>query len=500
MNKKNVFTFVYPDFDYSINKKGEEKFNEGGWYSEGIAQLTAIIEDMGWEVNLLHINKPISDKEFQRKLSAKNPDIIGFSIRTGVWKKAKDYVRLAGEMGKFLIAGSYHPSLWPEQVIQWEGINAICVGEGENPIKELIKAYPDKKKLQKVGSCWVKDEKGNVIKNKVLPMETDLDCLPIPKFEIFDFKKLFSSKIKTATVVLTRGCPYNCTYCWNNFARNLYPNKSCYIRCRSPKNCLEYITKVKMVYPELQSFRFQDDLWPFQNNWFDDFSELYIKNFKIKFECHLRANLLTDKIVKRLKEMGCFGLYLGVESGNDYIRNKILKRYMTREQITDAFDICHKYSMRIHAYNIIGIPHEDMRMALDTIKLNARIRPTDMFFFIFFPYAGTELSNIGIEAGFFKEKDLLEGTIDIKMPKFPDNQIKFASYYGRMFTRLYQFNYKLPSFLKRSLDKILDWLWLFNHKPFRLLFWLFGIYRRAEENLKLFIKRYFFQVYLWTKR
>ncbi len=497
--KNKKLTFVYADFTFNVTKQGES-IDPGGWYSEGIAQLAAIVEDQGWKVSLIHLITPIEKKEFLKRIKAHKTDIIGFSFPTGSWRKAKEMIEWASKLNKFIITGSYHTTLWPEKVINWKGVNAICIGEGENPIKELLRKLDKKQSINKIGSIWFKDSNGKIFKNPVQPLVENLNELPIPKFDIFDFSKLLSSEIKTATVVLTRGCPFNCTYCWNNYARSLYPNKHFYVRYRNPMNCLKYIKKVLKVYPDLLTFRFQDDLWPFYNDWFENFSSLYIKDVHIPFECHLRADLLSEKIISRLRDMKCFGIYFGVESGNEYIRNKILKRNMREKSLITAFQACKKYRIRTHAYNIVGIPHENMERVLDTIKLNAKLEPTDMFYFIFFPYAGTELSNIAIKNHFYNPQKPLDPIVNIEMPDFKRDQIRFASLYGRLFTRMYQFILNANKTIRKPFEKLLDNLWLFSHWPFKILNKIMVTFRKLEAIVKKLIKKYFFGLYLYLKR
>ncbi|MDD3647575.1 MAG: radical SAM protein [Candidatus Dojkabacteria bacterium] len=497
--RTKTFTFVYPDFEYNITKKGM-KPEPGGWYHEGIAQLAAIIETKGWKVNLIHIRKPIKKEEFLSNINKHNPDIVGFSIRTGVREYAKKLIKWSSRLDKFIIAGSYHPTLWPDEVIQWDGIDAICLGEGEKPVEQIIDLANSGKEIDKIGSVWIKEKNGSVHKNSVQPLTENLDNLPLPKFDIFHFKNLIASQIKAAIIVLTRGCPYNCTYCWNNFARSLYPNKHCYVRYRSPKNCIKYIKKVQKTYPEVMTFRFQDDLWPFYNDWFENFSKEYEKNVGLPFECHLRANLLTEDIIKRLKEIKCFGIYFGVESGNEYIRNTILKRNMTEQVLLDAFAACHKFGIRTHAYNIVGLPHENMKTVLDTVKLNAKLKPTDMFFPVFFPYAGSELYDIAVESGYFDPQKPLKPDVNVEMPDFKKNQIKFSSLYSKTFVRLYQLVLGFPGIFRRVFESTLDLLWLFPYWPFPVLNWYIKTKRKVEEKLKVFIKTRFFSLYLLLKK
>jgi radical SAM superfamily enzyme YgiQ (UPF0313 family) len=386
----------------------------------------------------------------------------------------------------------------PEKVIKWPAIDAICIGEGDKPVKQLLQSINRKQDISGIGSFWFKSSgKSSIIKNPVQPLVENLDELPIPKFEIFDFSKLIASQVKVPVVVLTRGCPYNCTYCWNNFARSLYPNKQYYVRYRSPINCITYIKRVIKVYPETRSMRFLDDLWPFWDpKWFKEFSQLYEREIKFPFECNLRANLLTEQNIKRLKEIKCFGVYFGVESGNEYIRNKIMQRNMTEETLLRAFLTCKKYGIRTHSFNIFGLPYENMKKALDTVKLNARLQPTDMFTPIFFPYDGTKLYDIAVEAGFFDPKKKLHPYVNVIMPDFKRNQIRFASLYAKMFIRIYELLFKLPKILCRPIESFIDFIWLFPYWPFTILNLLMYNYVKFEKWLKTFIKKYFFWLYL----
>jgi radical SAM superfamily enzyme YgiQ (UPF0313 family) len=94
-----------------------------------------------------------------------------------------------------------------------------------------------------------------------------------------------------------------------------------------------------------------------------------------------------------LKSSGCAHISLGVESGNEYIRNTVMSRHMSNEQITSAFDIAHKYGIHTTAYNIIGVPGETEEMIWDTINLNRRIKPTFSGVSIYYPYKRTILGD-----------------------------------------------------------------------------------------------------------
>ena len=107
----------------------------------------------------------------------------------------------------------------------------------------------------------------------------------------------------------------------------------------------------------------------------------------------MRPDLINDEFMGQLKEAGCQRISLGVESGNDYIRNKVMGRQMSEERIIRAFKMAHKHGLETNAINIIGAPGETEEMLWDTIKLNRKVKPTSSGVNIFYPYKGTKLGD-----------------------------------------------------------------------------------------------------------
>ena len=103
--------------------------------------------------------------------------------------------------------------------------------------------------------------------------------------------------------------------------------------------------------------------------------------------------------MKDLARSYCFKIQFGVESGNDFVRNEIMKRSMERSTIVEAFKLARKYNIKTNAINIIGVPGETKEMLLDTVKLNREINPTTSNVNIFYPYKGTPLGDMAFEKG-----------------------------------------------------------------------------------------------------
>ncbi|MBN1373750.1 radical SAM protein [Candidatus Dojkabacteria bacterium] len=498
-------TFVYPDFEYRETTTGW-LVEKGGWYHEGLAQLGSIAEEANWEADLIHLMEPTTEEKFKAEIKNRKPDVVGFSLRVGASEYSKRLVKWVKEVNPKIIItlGAYFPTMEPEQAISWPEVSIIFIGESEVSMAYFLNKVAAGKSFSDTPSTWVKTTstkgKTKIIKNPVGPLVEDLDTLPLPKFDIFDFEKLIGAKLKVALAGMTRGCPYNCTYCWNNIARKLYPNKEKYVRFRSPENGIAYMKKLIKTYPGAKRIRFTDDIWPVYTEWSRKLKDLYIKEINLPFECNYRANLFNEDKAKILKEMGCAGIYFGVESGDEYIRNSIFKRMLEEKDMQKAFDLCHKHGIKTYAYNIIGAPYENMKTALATVKLNARLGSDTMFFAIYSPYGGTDLERMAVEAGFFDPSKPLDPDVNIIMPDFNYNQIKFAALYAKFFVRLYQFAFKLPGFLKPFMEKILDKIWLAKWLPYHFLTKLMVWYNASILRLKIFIKKNMTPLYFFLKK
>jgi hypothetical protein len=115
----------------------------------------------------------------------------------------------------------------------------------------------------------------------------------------------------------------------------------------------------------------------------------------------MRANLLTEPILVKLKKAGLASLSMSIESGNDKIRNEVLKRNMSKETMTDAFDLCVKHDIPTFSNTIFAIPGSSLADDIESLDLNLRCKVTLGEFPLFFPYPATELANYAIERGDF---------------------------------------------------------------------------------------------------
>ncbi|MBI4744261.1 MAG: B12-binding domain-containing radical SAM protein [Actinobacteria bacterium] len=436
---------VYPDF--SIGSKGK--------FYHGIAHISAALKKSGHKTFLIHLINEMSESNFVQIINQEKPDLIAFSSTTNMFSYVEKY---AGYVKKNfdlpVLCGGIHPTLDPDGSINSEVIDMICIGEGEEAIVELCDRIEKNKDFTDIKNLWVKKD-NEIHKNHLRPLKENLDELPFADRDIFDYKNLEDAKLKRTVFMASRGCPYECSFCSNHQLKKIYSGK--YVRFRSVNNVLEEVKKIiEIEKPEYVVFH--DDILTLNKKWLNEFTARWKEEINLPFSCNSRVDLLDEVSVKMLKEANCFEISMGLESGNDYIREKVLNRRMKREDIINAFRLCQKYGINTVSYNMIGLPFEDMSMILDTIKLNALINPTNLQVSIFYPFPHTRLFDECENNKFLTGKNLnsyFEDTI-INQPSITHDQVNFAFWYVRRMLKIYSFNYKLPKIISGITEKILD--------------------------------------------
>ncbi len=490
--------FVYPDFHIHKSPGGHTSYEPAGWYNEGLASLSATLRQHGHETALFHPLSPPRRSDFEEELQRQRPDLVAFSLRSELFRIGSICAQWAKELGYTTIVGGCHATLAPEEAVAAPGIDIICLGEGEVPLAALCDRLRAGQDPYGIPSLWLK-RNGEVVRNPVGPVVENLDDLPIPDFALFDFSRLISTQTFTALASFTRGCPYNCAYCCNQILRSIYPNRKHWLRSRSPQNAIRYLHALKAHYPEARYLRINDDIFHWDEGWLEEFGRLYRAEFSMPLAVHHRPNMFSKRAARLLREMGCYQVYFGVESGNEYIRNDVLHRHMSNAQIEQAFAYAHQAGMITTAYNMVGLPFENMARALDTIKLNARIGAERMLNPIYCPYRNTDLYNVAVQEGFIPAGTGYEEDVICSMPDYGPDKIRFVCTNFKAFVSLYKAAYRLPSPLKERAERSLDNVFLSQRLPYGALTALADARHQVMEGGKRLVRRYAPGVYILAR-
>lgn len=371
-------------------------------FTFGIMQISALLKQHGFTTDVaMGTNKDIVDKTLEKR-----PRVLGFYCTTGFHHKniaaAREVKRiLADEI--LTIFGGPHPTFVPS-LIETEGVDIICRGEGEYAVLELIQALHEGKDYTGIKNLTVKKD-GKIYENGIRPL-CDIDALAHFDRELYRNVK-YVYKNKRQEVILGRGCPFDCTFCSNHAFKKLYEGKGNYVRFRSIGNVMEELEDIKSRYNPY-CFYFFDDTFILKKDYCTELLNAYKDKINLPFACLVRADLITEDLVKLFKEAGCYYVEFGIESGNEKLRNIVLKKKISDEDIFNCAALLHKYKIPFRTLNMVGLPDETLREVWDTVNINIQVKPKWAWFSVYQTLPQTELAQYSLDKGYLDSIDVAE--------------------------------------------------------------------------------------------
>jgi len=341
--------------------------------------------------------------DFQKLVKEYKPNIIGISSTSeAMYEPALKLSRSIREKNIFTIAGGMYPTLCPEDVIQEDSIDAVCIGEGEEPLVELCRSFQSKKDEYHIENLWVKVG-ADIIKNPIKPLG-NLDEKPFQDWSPWEIPprayKTMAGEIRiTAFVELSRGCPFSCNFCANHYLNKVFSTN---YRLKSINRFIEEVKFLREKY-NLGFLLISDEtLLTTSQKRFSEFIEKYSR-MRLPFWCQSRPEFVHYERIKLLKEIGLQTINIGIESGNYEFRKKILNRSTSDEEIIHGIRGAVKADVRVGANVIIGFPGESRDNIFETIELVRESHPTSAMIHLFQPYKRTPLREECIGRGLISE-------------------------------------------------------------------------------------------------
>ena len=210
-----------------------------------ISYISSFLKQFNHGKKLLILSRSFNTKNYniiRKKIDNFKPKIIGFYSVASQYKfisNVSKFIKL-NYPEIFLIIGGPHVTLNPEEVTN-DNFDAICIGEGERPMLELVN-MPEKNKFpSNINNLWIL-KNGMIEKNQMSPFYENLDSLPFPDRSMWEEYIDYNPDLKNnVTILLGRGCPYNCPYCCNH-ALSIITDGN-YVRFRSPRKIKDSFNK-----------------------------------------------------------------------------------------------------------------------------------------------------------------------------------------------------------------------------------------------------------------
>ena len=350
----------------------------------------------------------ILDRKFRNKklinrtILNYQPDLLAFTaVNTEI-----DYIlEIAGYIKKryniFSVLGGIHVTLNASGVYL-HTFDALCIGEGEFPLLELADKQDRNEDINSIANLWVKYGK----KPKINPPRAfiqDLDEIPFVDREIW--QPWILDKKSRLTILVGRGCPYNCTYCCNHSLKKITSGK--YVRLRSAESILAEIKELQDSFPEVLEYYLEIETLGVNINWLESLCNILYeynshKDKKLFFGANLRVNdnMELERVFMNLGKANFSSVTIGLESGSERVRKEILNRNYSNDTIIKAVKTARKYGIKVGLFNIMGIPSETYKEFKETLRMNQLLQPDWHATSIFYPYEGTALYKKAKDEGF----------------------------------------------------------------------------------------------------
>ncbi|HAZ10388.1 MAG TPA: hypothetical protein DCY56_04705 [Candidatus Omnitrophica bacterium] len=344
--------------------------------------------------------------DFNKTLINYKPDILAVTANSLEYELFCELIEGARliKPKPFIIVGGVHATIVPDDVIKNPYVDVLCIGEGEKAWKEFLIKFKTGQDSSTIKNLWVKNHYG-IKKNPPRPLLSEKELWGTPMdlsyFDERHFMKPYDGKMyRRGQVELSRGCPYNCSYCVNSTFKDIYKGLGKFFRVRPFDNLQKGVKRI--IQLGCNMLQLQDEcFFNIPYHILEKFCKWYCKEIKLPLLLQTRPESVTEEKVKLVADMGVpIQISCGIESGSERILRDICNRHTTLGQIKNAFKIIKKYKLRSNAYTMIGFPTETREEVFKTIFLIREINPDVSIMSVFFPFEGVPLRKICIENGY----------------------------------------------------------------------------------------------------
>ncbi len=421
----------------------------------GFMCISAVLKEAGHTVELF-FDDQLDEERFLKELGGFRPDVVGFSILSPSLTWALRVGALTRrELGAVTVFGNVHAMTSPE-IIEEPGVDIVCLGEGEEPMRQLAERIDEGEDFSDIDGFWVKTADG-VRKNPMCSDLVDVDALPFHDRDLYD-KYFFFRNSPYLRVLSGRGCPFRCSFCSNPMLIDHYGGVK-YIRKQSPERAiaeLEY--QIRRRKKKVKFLFFIDEVFWVKNDWLREFLELYKERIGIPFNASFRFGPIKEEDIKLLAEAGALTMNLAAETGDEGQRRELMNKPVSNERILEIAGWFRKYGIAFGSTCFFGLPGDTVEDHVERLGFYRELNPTYLWTTFFQPYPGLQLTEDKAVQEHMPQGKEFEVTLHHDMYLDLPDRARLAN-----LKRVYFLCTKFP-----RLSPLLVWLTRFN------LPWLFG--------------------------
>lgn len=353
--------------------------------SLGLLSIAAVLEKEGHSIDFLDLN--VEGNGFVKALE-RRPELVGITATTPLIKEAWRLARICKRKGVKVVLGGPHVSALPDESLKKEGVSMVVRHEGEYTMKELCEKWP---KLEGIKGLSYLD-RNKVKHNLDRSLIKNLDELPFPAYHLLKNIECYTtptpvltSQKRVLTLITSRGCPYQCNYCYKGvFGDRWRAHSADYVI-----KLWEYLVKEFGV----EEVGVEDDTFNLDPKRVEKICDgLIDKKIKTSWITAqgLRADRITKQLLIKMKRAGFYRTGFGIESGSQSMVAKIGKS-LKLEKVRQAVSFCRELEIESVGYFMLGNAHETKKTMQETIDFAIKLDPDFAHFTIANPLPGSPL-------------------------------------------------------------------------------------------------------------
>jgi hypothetical protein len=342
-------------------------FRQGGHevtlvYDSDTFGMSDNVLQIGWLARRLS-----SPEKVVRRILAVQPDVAVFSVLPGAYPWARQTAeQLKAQRPVPVVFIGLHPSLAPERVMRDAFVDYAVQGETENVLLPLLEAIAGRIDPAAVGNLWRRTDGRPQFTFHADPV--DLDTLPLPDKDLF---RPYVSQTYSYTIMVSRGCPYQCTFCEETCARNVHGPR--YFRRKSVESVMRELAAGKAKY-RFREVIFKDSYLSGDKRWLADLMRRYKAEIGVPFKCFCTIASFDGETARLLKEGGCYNIEFGLQTWNDRLRRDTLNRRETSDDAHRAFDCCADQRLWYDVDHMFNLPGETLQDHVDGVQHYQHLR------------------------------------------------------------------------------------------------------------------------------
>ncbi|WP_375175183.1 B12-binding domain-containing radical SAM protein [Pseudooceanicola sp.] len=352
----------------------------------GLLYISSYLKAQGMDVGLC--DTTFSDYDSVRaKITGARPFAVGIYTNLMTRRHVLAIMAMARDVGARIILGGPEATNYREEYFA-RGADVIVVGEGEETLAELIPHMRSRGMtgLEAIRGIVFRREDGSIAATPGRALNRDLDARPFPDRAAIDLERYISTwethhGVRSVSLITARGCPYQCQWCSHSVFGISY-------RHRSPENVIEELREIRDTYRPDQVW-YADDVFTMNFRWLDRFADLLEDNgMHYPFESISREDRLTEDVIRTLKRMGCYRLWIGAESGSQRILDS-MRRRTDAARMREMIEMVQDHGIRAGTFIMVGYEGETAGDIAATVRHLKAAPPDDVLTTVAYPIKGT---------------------------------------------------------------------------------------------------------------